>query len=233
METFFKNGGIALRTMGGIIKQFYSCIFRRVDRIVIPDFPMPYTVCRLNLAFEEKVSKNLYFSGPLTLEKFDDVKAEILQKPHESILDNPAQFCLPFYRSFYEIISEKQEAKEEVDKYLAEAKNAVKGSKSKKLLFEVVNNLANALKEVQNPENMDLEAKKSELNFYRKYCDRAAELLRDTEEKAPFATITMRKGLPILDRKLKSLIEEIKEKANTACQVSQGTPTREVAWSGP
>jgi len=148
---------------------------------------------------------------------------------HESILDNPAQFCLPFYRSFYEIISEKQEAKEEVDKYLAEAKNAVKGSKSKKLLFEVVNNLANALKEVQNPENMDLEAKKSELNFYRKYCDRAAELLRDTEEKAPFATITMRKGLPILDRKLKSLIEEIKEKANTACQVSQGTPTREVA----
>ncbi|WP_141706385.1 glycosyltransferase family protein, partial [Methanosarcina sp. A14] len=49
METFFKNGGIALRTMGGIIKQFYSCIFRRVDRIVIPDFPMPYNVCRLML----------------------------------------------------------------------------------------------------------------------------------------------------------------------------------------
>ncbi len=90
-----------------------------------------------------------------------------------------------------------------MDKYLEEAKSAIEGSKSKELLFEAVKNLAEALKEVQNLGNLGFEAKKDELDFYRKYCDRAAELMRYTEETAPFATIAMRKGLPILDREFK------------------------------
>ena len=69
---------------------------------------------------------------------------------------NPAQFCLPFYRSFHTIIFKKQEAREEVDKYLEEAKSAIKGSESKKQLFEAVENLSEALKEVQNLGNLDL-----------------------------------------------------------------------------
>ncbi|WP_292390183.1 UDP-N-acetylglucosamine--N-acetylmuramyl-(pentapeptide) pyrophosphoryl-undecaprenol N-acetylglucosamine transferase [Methanosarcina sp. UBA5] len=103
METFFKNGGVVLRTMGGIIKQFYTCIFRIVNRIIIPDFPMPYTVCRLNLVFEEKVSKNLFFSGPLTLEKFDDVKAEVLQKPHVLSLIGGFGYREPIFRKVIEV----------------------------------------------------------------------------------------------------------------------------------
>jgi HEAT repeat protein len=95
---------------------------------------------------------------------------------------NPAQFCLPFYRSFYAIIFEKQEAEEEVDRYLAEAKAAIQGSEGKKQLFEAVENLSDALKEIQNLRNLNFEAKKSELNFYRKYCDHAAELMKDTNE---------------------------------------------------
>ncbi|AKJ37892.1 HEAT repeat domain-containing protein [Methanosarcina barkeri] len=142
---------------------------------------------------------------------------------------NPAQFCLPFYRSFHTIIFKKQEAREEVNKYLEEAKDAIKGSESKKLLFEAVQNLAEALKEVQNLETLDLQAMKGELNFYRKYCDHAAELMKCTDEKAPFATKVLRKGLPILDRNLKELLEEIQKKAKTACQVSQGTATQEIA----
>jgi HEAT repeat protein len=145
------------------------------------------------------------------------------------IWSNPARFCLPFYRSFYTIIFKRQKAKEEVDKYLAEAKDAVRGSKSKELLFEAVETLANALKEVQDLGNLDLEAKKGELNFYRQYCDRAAELMRETEETAPFATIAMRKGLPILDRNLKELLEEIQKKAKIACKESKGTDTEEIA----
>lgn len=144
---------------------------------------------------------------------------------------NPAQFCLPFYCTFYAIVFRKQEARDEIDKYIAEAKVAIENSKSKEILFEAVENLANALKEVQNLGNKDLEAKKSELDFYRKYCNNAAELLRDAEETTPFATAAMRKGLPILDRKLKSLIEEIKNKAEVAYQVSQGTPTQELAYA--
>ncbi|AAM06921.1 TPA: phosphorylase [Methanosarcina acetivorans] len=171
-------------------------------------------------------------------EKEEDYKRELeiaieffKKAAQESELSNPSQFCLPFYRSFHTIVFKKQEAKEEVDKYLAEAKKAVGGSKSKELLFEAVNNLANALKEVQDLENRDLEEKKGELNYYRQYCDRAAELMRDTEGTAPFATIAMKKGLPILDRNLKELLEEIQKKAKIACQVSQGTSTQEIACS--
>jgi HEAT repeat protein len=147
----------------------------------------------------------------------------------ESSSYNPARFCLPFYRSFHTIIFKKQETKEEVNKYLEEAKAAIKDSESKKQLFEAVKNLSEALKEVHNLENKDLLVMKGELNLYRKYCDHAAELMRDTDEMAPFATEVLRKGLPILDRNLKGLIEEIQEKARTAYKESTGTNVEETA----
>jgi hypothetical protein len=53
--------------------------------------------------------------------------------------------------------------------------------------------------------------------------------MRDAEETVPFAVGTIRKGLPILDRNLKGLIEEIQEKAKIACQTSQGNLTQEIA----
>jgi hypothetical protein len=58
---------------------------------------------------------------------------------------NPSQFCLPFYRSFHSIIFKRQEA-EEVDKYLEEAKTAIKSSKSREMLLEAIEILANSLK---------------------------------------------------------------------------------------
>ena len=70
---------------------------------------------------------------------------------------NPSNFCLPFYRSFHTIIFKRQGAKEEMDRYLAEAKSAIEGSKSKELLLEAVENLSNALREVQNLGNLDLD----------------------------------------------------------------------------
>ena len=142
---------------------------------------------------------------------------------------NPAQFCLPFYHSFYTIIFKEQEAKEEVNKYLEEAKAAIEGSESKKQLFETVQNLSEALKEVQNFGSLDLPRTKGELNFYRKYCDHAAELMTDLGKKSPFATEVLRKGLPILDRNLKELLEEIQEKARNTCKESKGTVTEEIA----
>jgi hypothetical protein len=96
------------------------------------------------------------------------------------------------------------------------------------LLLEIVENLANALKEVQNLESMGLEAKKGELNFYRQYCDRATELMIDIERTAPSATIVMRKGLPLLDRKLKSLLEDIQKKTEIISEQTKGTPFEEL-----
>jgi hypothetical protein len=50
----------------------------------------------------------------------------------------------------------------------------------------------------------------------------------ETEKTAPYATIALRRGLPILDRKLRSLLEEIQVKAKTAFQESKGTFTEEI-----
>ncbi len=142
---------------------------------------------------------------------------------------NLVKFCLPFYRSFYTIIFKKQEAKEGVNKYLEEAKAAIKGSKNKELLFEAVENLAKALEEVQNLGSLDLQGKKCELDSYRKYCENATELMRDVEEATPFAAKTFMKGLPILEKNLKEIIEEILETSKQACQKLQGTPDAELA----
>lgn len=149
---------------------------------------------------------------------------------HESTLFNPSHFCLPFYRSFYTIISdENQQAKDEVVKYLKEARNAVKRSKNKELLLEAVDNLAKALEEVQSLENRSLEDDKEELSHYMEYCERAADLMSETEQISPYATEVLKRGLPILKRKLNSLLEEIREKAKTVCRESQGTDTEEIA----
>ncbi len=114
-----------------------------------------------------------------------------------------------------------------MNKYLKEAKNAARDSKSKELLFEAVENLSNALKEVQNSGNFDLQGMTGDRNFYRKYCDHAAELLKDTEEKTPFAAKTIIKGLPILDRNLKEILDDIQEKARITCEKMQGTSKEE------
>ncbi len=212
---------------------------------LIPDKQQAWNdLYRLNKDKENHVRTNSYHSlGKVSVFKASqtetnkDYKKELEKSikffekavRESDIFFNPSQFCLPFYRSFHTIMFKKQEAKEEVDKYLEEAKARIVGSEGRKQLFEAVENLAEALKEIQNLGNLDLEAKKSELNFYRKYCDHAAELLKDTYEKAPFATEVLRKGLPILDRNLKGIVEEIHEKAKTAYKESKGTNVQETA----
>lgn len=139
----------------------------------------------------------------------------------EATYFNPAKFCLPFYRSFYALAFKKEEAEAEVHRYLSEAKNAVQDSKSKKMLLEAVENLGKALKEVQKAR--DFNEMKSDLNAYRRYCERACGLLDTTEEKAPGASRLIRKGLPIIDERINGIIAEIQEKAKTLCKQTKGT----------
>jgi HEAT repeat protein len=149
---------------------------------------------------------------------------------NEALHYNPSSFCLPFYRSFYTIISsEKKQAKGEVENHLTEAKSAIEGSENKRLLFEIVENLANALKEVLSLENIDMQTKRDGINFYREHCEKAEYLMKDTERIAPSATVMMRKGLPILEKNVKDALEEIQEKSKTTCLVSKGTVTEEIA----
>jgi HEAT repeat protein len=135
---------------------------------------------------------------------------------------NPARFCSLFYHSYYAITFQRS-AEDEVQRYLIEAKRAAEGSESKKKLLEAVENLADALKEVQDLRGMDFDVIKRDLNAYRRYCDRAAELLEVTEEQAPGATRLIRRGLPIIDQRIKEILEEIQEKTAEVCRHAKGT----------
>lgn len=147
----------------------------------------------------------------------------------EASLFNPVRFCLPFYQSFYAITFNKHEAEAEIQKYLAEAKSAVKGSETREKLIDAVENLAKALEETQKV--WDFDEMKIHLNASRRYCERAAELLDTTVEKAPGATKLLRRGLPVIDKKIKDLFREIEEEAKRFCKESQQTPFEGISRS--
>jgi len=52
---------------------------------------------------------------------------------------------------------------------------------------------------------------KYDLNSYRRYCERAVELIDITEEVAPVASKLIRRGLPVIDQRIKATIIEIQE----------------------
>ncbi len=135
-----------------------------------------------------------------------------------------AKFCHPFYRTYLAITF--QEAKEdEVQRYLAEAKEAVGGSESKYELLKAVENLARALQESQRLKDRSFQEVANELNAYRWYCDKASEYMIAAEDKAPGAVKLLRKCNPILDERIHAIIAEIQEKAWQICQITRGKGT--------
>jgi len=144
----------------------------------------------------------------------------------EATYPNPSRFCLPFYRSFYTIAFEKTESEGEVQRYLAEAKSASEGSKNKETLLEAVENLTNALSEAHKA--TDFDAIKSNLKAYMQYCNRAADLISDAAEDAPGAAQVLRRGLPIIDDRIKEIIREIQENAEAVCRETRATSLEEL-----
>lgn len=145
---------------------------------------------------------------------------------YESKNFNMAEFCLPFYRSYNAVIFKKEDTNEEIERNLEEAKRAVAGSKSKEKLLQAIENLANALQEAQKLRGLD--EIKTDLNAYRRYCDRAEELLDETEDKAPGAAKLVRRGLPIIDERIKEIIAEIQEKTNVLCKETKDSPLEDI-----
>jgi HEAT repeat protein len=131
----------------------------------------------------------------------------------ESKFINPAKFCLPFYRSYNAVISRREDAEEEIAKNLEEAKQAVAGSESKEKLLKAVENLANALQEAQKLR--DLDEIQADLNAYRRYCNRAEELLDETEDKAPGAAKLMR-AEALCEQTQSTSFEDLGKEANRA-----------------
>ena len=140
---------------------------------------------------------------------------------------NPSLFCLPFYRSFYAITFKKLEAETEVKQYLKIAKRVSQGQKSKEMLVRAIENLSEALLEVKRLEGSDLDLMKCDLKSYEKYCSRVGELLAMTEEYAPGAVLAVRRGLPIIDRRIKIVLKQVEDKAASFCRAAKGTPLAE------
>ncbi|AFV22456.1 glycosyltransferase 28 domain-containing protein [Methanolobus psychrophilus R15] len=81
MEEFFANKGQVVRLLGRFVRNFYHYIYRKVDIIVVPDFPKPHTVCVRNLAFPADVVGKVKFSGPLVRKRYGEVLAKDLSRP--------------------------------------------------------------------------------------------------------------------------------------------------------
>jgi len=137
---------------------------------------------------------------------------------------NPAQFCHPFYKSILSITFEEQKAAAEVQEYLNKAKSTIEGSEIKTLLLDAVENLENALREAHKVKEMGLDAMKSDLKAYKRYRDRASNILALTEEKAPGATKVLISGLPIFDQRIRGILSEIQKNAETLCRQTKDTP---------
>jgi len=82
MENFFKGFGISSKIIAEIVKTFYAGVFKLTDGLIIPDYPLPHTVCRKNLELTENSWKKVFFSGPLIGKTFEETDAFELKRPH-------------------------------------------------------------------------------------------------------------------------------------------------------
>jgi HEAT repeat protein len=141
---------------------------------------------------------------------------------------NPSAFCLPFYSSLHSLLFTEVPREDEVQKYLAEAEEAIGASESRELLLEAVNNLSEALQEVRAYSIDDITFRKRDLKSYTKYCLKTAECLNEARAKAPLASkmvdfTLVEKSIPILDRKIKALFKVVESTAGKLCKSSKGT----------
>jgi len=82
MGTYFRDRGMKLRAVGKLVEKFSHRVFKSVDKIIIPDYPPPYTVCDKNLVFSQEYISKIEYSGPLVRKLCGEVRAKSLRKPH-------------------------------------------------------------------------------------------------------------------------------------------------------
>jgi len=134
---------------------------------------------------------------------------------------NPSKFCLPFYNSFYAVAFKDGETEAEVERYLGEARVAIGWAKSRDVLLEAMENLAGAL---QKSREVSREGRQTHLDAWRGYCDNAADLLVQAESDAPIAVEVLRRGLPIIGRRIKAILQEIEDKSLKLREATRQTP---------
>jgi len=141
----------------------------------------------------------------------------------EATYFNPAAFCLPFYSSLHSLLFTEVTREDEVEKYLAEAEEAIGASESREALVEAVNNLSKALQEVRAYSIDDIILRRRDLRSYTKYCLKTAECLNEIRAKAPLASKMVEKSIPVMDQKIKALFRDVEATAGKLCKSSKGT----------
>ncbi|MFH1125647.1 MAG: glycosyltransferase [Candidatus Altiarchaeota archaeon] len=76
---YLRHLGVAGKPVSILLKYFMKTAFKIAKRVVIPDFPPPWTICGDNI---EKITDLMYYSGPLIRKMPEEVKAISLRKPH-------------------------------------------------------------------------------------------------------------------------------------------------------
>ncbi len=180
----------------------------------------------INHAIEAETDADFKTKLEMGLDFFE--KAYNLPIHNQQNCINPARFCLPFYRSFYVLTFKNNEALNEAEIYLSAARRSTEGSRSREILLKAVENLSHALLEVRNIQTTELGIVKEYLRVYKQYCEHAADLLACSERDAPVASRIILKGLPIIDKKIRIIIKEIKDKAGNFCKSAKNTPFQEI-----
>jgi len=82
LNGFFENRGIKMELAGRFVKWLADTVFKSANRIIIPDFPPPYTVCEKSIFLLPETVEKVEYVGPLVQEKYDDVEEKDLDHPH-------------------------------------------------------------------------------------------------------------------------------------------------------
>lgn len=82
MEEFFQKKGPFVGAAGILIKKFYNYIFSSVDGIIVPDYPLPYSVNRKNFTISRETNENIFFSGPLIRCRYWEAREKTLKHPN-------------------------------------------------------------------------------------------------------------------------------------------------------
>lgn len=81
MVEYFQQS-FSMRIAGKLVKKFYNHTYKKVNGIIVPDYPLPYSINRKNFVISTDTNKNIFFCGPLIRYRYREVKAENLKRPN-------------------------------------------------------------------------------------------------------------------------------------------------------
>lgn len=99
LEESFTNCGVSIAIMGKLTQKLYNSAFEKADKIIIPDYPLPFTVCRRNLDFTAKVREKIFYSGPLVRKIYEEIEEIPMDCPHILSLIGGFGYRDPIFRN--------------------------------------------------------------------------------------------------------------------------------------